>query len=117
MLYWCPQLVSWRVAGPCPEFQCEGGFECGIEGLGGICDQLPRYCIHDDQRCNGIANCGQHDDSDERRCKHQPVLLSVMDLVEKKKRKRKEKKGRKLVFYAQSTSAVISGRLMHCYIL
>ena len=56
--------------GPCPQFQCEGGFNCDLERLGGICEQLPRYCIYDDQRCNGIANCGEHDDSDERRCKH-----------------------------------------------
>ncbi|XP_070188773.1 uncharacterized protein [Littorina saxatilis] len=67
--------------GPCPEFQCEGGYACGLEGLGGICDQLPRYCIHDDQRCNGIANCGQHDDSDERRCPREILIMTALIAV------------------------------------
>ena len=62
--------VVLNCSGNCPEFQCDGGTECRMEGLGDICHQLPRYCIHNDQRCNEISNCGFFDDSDERKCKY-----------------------------------------------
>nr|KAG5704875.1 hypothetical protein BaRGS_001346 [Batillaria attramentaria] len=59
----------------CPEFQCEGGRYC-VEGV--ICDRLPKYCIHDDLRCDGITNCGQHDDSDERRCPRELLIMTAL---------------------------------------
>ncbi|KAL8620975.1 hypothetical protein ACOMHN_035911 [Nucella lapillus] len=70
--------VSLPQEGKCPQFKCEGGFECGVEGLRGICDPLPGYCIHDDQRCNGINNCGQFDDSDERRCTREVLIMTAL---------------------------------------
>ncbi|XP_076445842.1 uncharacterized protein LOC143283485 [Babylonia areolata] len=73
--------VRYPHEGKCPQFRCEGGFECGVEGLQGNCIPLPGYCIHDDQRCNGINNCGQFDDSDERRCTREVLIMTALIAV------------------------------------
>ncbi|XP_025097053.1 cubilin-like isoform X1 [Pomacea canaliculata] len=61
--------------GTCPEFQCAGGVYC-VEGV--LCDKLPQYCISHALRCNSISNCGDHDDSDERKCAREILIMTAL---------------------------------------
>ena len=47
-----------------PQFQCK----------------INKFCISSQLRCNGIANCGFGDDSDEKNCVKQ-IKLNIVDLV------------------------------------
>ncbi|GFO27224.1 neuropilin and tolloid-like protein 2 [Plakobranchus ocellatus] len=58
----------------CPDFHCEGGQYCPD---GKSCISLPRYCIPKQLVCDGVHNCGPYDDSDERRCTLEIVIMAA----------------------------------------
>ncbi|CAL1528226.1 unnamed protein product [Lymnaea stagnalis] len=61
-------------SGECTNFRCEGGQYCH-NGL--PCVNLPKYCISRQLVCDGIRNCGPFDDSDERRCMKEILIITA----------------------------------------
>ncbi|KAK0053560.1 membrane frizzled-related protein-like isoform X2 [Biomphalaria pfeifferi] len=58
----------------CKTFECEGGKYCQ-SGL--PCTKLPKYCISKKLVCDGVYNCGPYDDSDERKCEREIVIIAT----------------------------------------
>ncbi|ESO87274.1 hypothetical protein LOTGIDRAFT_154773 [Lottia gigantea] len=71
--------VSWTAVqmpedGPCGQFQCGGGKRC-IDDMN--CEPSPKYCIHRSLKCDGVPNCGPFDDSDERKCPREIIIMTA----------------------------------------
>ncbi|XP_059140139.1 CUB domain-containing protein 2-like isoform X2 [Physella acuta] len=58
----------------CRSFQCEGGKYC-LNGQ--PCKPLPKYCISQKLVCDGVRNCGPFDDSDERKCTKEILIIAA----------------------------------------
>ncbi|BFZ09635.1 hypothetical protein BsWGS_12673 [Bradybaena similaris] len=58
----------------CDGFQCEGGQYCDN---GVLCTSLPKYCISKQLVCDGVRNCGPFDDSDERKCTREILIMAA----------------------------------------
>ncbi|CAG5128616.1 unnamed protein product [Candidula unifasciata] len=58
----------------CTGFQCEGGQYCDN---GVLCTSLPKYCISKHLVCDGVRNCGPFDDSDERKCTREILIMAA----------------------------------------
>ncbi|XP_067676116.1 neuropilin and tolloid-like protein 2 [Haliotis asinina] len=71
-LSWSAVRIPGNV-GNCDEFLCEGGKSC----ISTICPSMPRYCINKSLRCDRIPNCGPFDDSDERRCPREILIMTA----------------------------------------
>ncbi|XP_050392278.1 membrane frizzled-related protein isoform X2 [Patella vulgata] len=71
--------LSWAAVlmpedGPCGQFICAGGQMC-IDDI--LCEPSPKYCIHKSLRCDGVPNCGPFDDSDERKCPREIIIMTA----------------------------------------
>lgn len=64
----------------CDEFHCRGEEYC-IDTSKVLCNPLPRYCISKSLRCNGVANCGASDSSDEEGCEYYYVLQYIRAII------------------------------------
>lgn len=51
----------------CPEFQCKGGQVC-IDSKNVLCQPSYEYCISKSLVCDGVLNCDNGDESDEKHC-------------------------------------------------
>ncbi|XP_041354160.1 membrane frizzled-related protein-like [Gigantopelta aegis] len=60
--------------GTCAQFTCAGGQHCYEPA---ICMPLERYCIDESLHCDGVPNCGPFDDSDERKCLREILIVAA----------------------------------------
>ncbi|XP_012944697.1 uncharacterized protein LOC106013446, partial [Aplysia californica] len=58
---------------PCAGFRCKGGRHCHN---GAECTPLKQYCISKSLVCDGVRNCGPFDDSDERKCTREVIIMA-----------------------------------------
>lgn len=62
--------------GPCSGFLCQGSESCTSSGKAD-CDNIPQYCIDSSLRCNKIPNCAALDNSDEKNCLEEILLITA----------------------------------------
>ncbi|GAB1600164.1 tolloid-like protein 1 [Argonauta hians] len=62
--------------GPCTGFLCQGSKGCTLSESN-ECDNIPQYCIDSSLRCNKIPNCAALDNSDEKNCLEEILLITA----------------------------------------